>query len=187
MLASLKQLVTVSHSNDNQQLPKGLGSLSETYSNLLDHSCQPEDRGYLFEQIEDYGENILRVFFHVEISPTWRAMCLINLINQIEFGKTFPECSKAAIRVQRASQSRIYPLQWEMNESQPWSTIRAGASAAATTSLCQCYQTCWWAPVLGPTSSWVMSSSTPIMWTDIYMTPGVIYCHYFLHPEAHMQ
>ena len=115
--------------------------------------------------------------------------CVLSIlsINQSEFGKTFPECSKAAIRVQRASQSRIYPLQWEMNESQPWSTIRAGASAAATTSLCQCYQTCWWAPGLGPTSSWVMSSSTPIMWTDIYMTPGVIYCHYFLHPEAHMQ
>jgi len=169
MLISLKQLVTVSHRVNDQQPSSSQRTWFIAWLTILGLSHANLKIGATYLSKLRIMERIYFVYSSILKShQIGEPMCLINLI-RASLVKLIRSVAKPPIECCEC-QSRIYPFQWEMNEWIPslWWQLSELKHPLQPLHHCQCYHV---GELQYRAQHWVMSSSTPIMWTDIYMTP----------------
>jgi len=165
MLISLKQLVTVSHRVNDQQPSSSQRTWFIAWLTILGLSHANLKIGATYLSKLRIMERIYFVYSSILKShQIGEPMCLINLI-RASLVKLIRSVAKPPIECCECQSIENLPFsmrnEW-MNPKLVMATIRAEASAAASTSLSML--SCWWAPVPGPTLSHVIMNPNNVDW-----------------------
>jgi len=164
MLISLKQLVTVSPRVNDQQQSSSQRTWFIAWLTILGLSHANLKIGATYLSKLRIMERIYFVYSSILKShQIGEPMCLINLI-RASLVKLIRSVAKPPIECCECQSVENLPFfneKW-MNPKLVMATIRAEASAAASTSLSML--SCWWAPVPGPTLSHVIINPNSVDW-----------------------